>query len=145
MKRILAGFLVVAMLATATGVFAFGPGIRERGFGPAVKDVYAPLNLTSEQTEKMWHLKDRFYAETSGIRYQMLQKRIELHDLYGDPKANDATIMAKQKELNALRTKYSEKKAEFMIGLRHILTPEQIEKYNELYRGHGFGRGHGRR
>lgn len=140
MKKLLAGFLIIAIVAASTYVFAFGPGGRGSGFGPQGKDVASNLNLTKEQTEKMWLLKDKFYTDTRDMRYQMFQKRTELHNLYSDPKAADATIMAKQKELNALRAKLSEKKTEFRIAQRHILTPEQIQKLDKIPYGRGFSR-----
>ena len=43
------------------------------------------------------------WEELKPLRDQMYQKRQEMRGLYTNPAADDATIIAKQKELNALQ------------------------------------------
>ncbi len=78
------------------------------------------------------------------MRYELFQKKNELRSLYTNPAAEDAAILAKQKEVNALRTKLQDKMVQFKLDQRKILTPEQLKQLNES--GRGFGtRGFGRK
>ena len=149
MKKMHVGMLVVLFVALAATVFAFGPGSGPAGYGevggPALMHGgygYGPgsnLNLSKEQTDKIWQLKEKQRNETSAMRYELFQKRNELRSLYTNPGADDATILARQKEINALRTKLQDKMVQFKLDERKILTPEQLKQINESGRGFGFG------
>lgn len=156
MKKMHVGMLVVLFVALAATVFAFGPGQGPAGYGggggPGLMHGgpgYGPaanLNLSKEQTDKMWQLKEKQRNETSAMRYELFQKRNELRSLYTNPAADDAAILAKQKEVNTLRTKLQDKMAQFKLDGRKILTPEQLKQLNESGRGFGFGgKGFGRK
>ncbi len=87
----------------------------------------------------MRDLRNRFYTDSRDLRYDMLQKRLEMRKLFTDPKTNDAALLAKQKELSALRLKLSDMRAQMMIEGRKILTPEQIQKLDRMPMGMGMG------
>jgi len=113
-----------------------GPGFRG-GFGSGEY-----LNLSKEQVDKMRGLRDRFYNETRDLRYEIAQKRLEMRKLFMDPKTDDATLLAKQKEMSGLRQKLQDKMAQMMIEGRKILTPEQFQKLDRTgigLGGMGFG------
>jgi Spy/CpxP family protein refolding chaperone len=148
MKRWHAGIMVVLFLALTTTVFAFG---HRGGFGSSGCDgqgagfggpmgIAANLNLSKEQTEKMWQIREKFHNDTQKIRYELFQKHIELKNLYADPKADEATLLAKQKELNALRQGMQDRMIQMRLEQRKILTPEQIKKLSETSYGPGFGK-----
>jgi hypothetical protein len=67
----------------------------------------------------------------------MAQKRLEVRKLFMDPKTDDATLLAKQKEMSALRQKLQDKMAQMMIEGRKILTPEQLQKLDRMGMGPG--------
>ncbi|MCX5804823.1 MAG: Spy/CpxP family protein refolding chaperone [Proteobacteria bacterium] len=150
MKRWHVGIMVVLFLALTTTVFAFGHkggfgpggcGGQGAGFeGPMGMGMAANLNLSKEQIEKMWLTKEKFHNDTQKLRYELFQKRIELKSLYADPKADEATLLAKQKELNTLRQSMQDKMTQMRLEQRKILTPEQIKKLSETSYGPGFGR-----
>ncbi|OPY78408.1 MAG: zinc resistance protein [Syntrophorhabdus sp. PtaU1.Bin058] len=150
MKKIHVGMLVVLFVALAATVFAFGPGSGPAGYGGAGGPGltrsgygYGPglnLNLSKEQADKLWQLKEKHRNETSAMRYELFQKQNELRTLYANPGADDATILARQKEVNALRTKLQDKAVQFKLDERKILTPEQLKQINEYGRGRGFSR-----
>ncbi|MCX5811959.1 MAG: Spy/CpxP family protein refolding chaperone [Proteobacteria bacterium] len=154
MKRWHVGIMVVLFLALTTTVFAFGGkggygfsrcGGQGAGFGGPM-GMAANLNLSKEQSEKMWQTKEKFHNDTQKLRFELFQKRIELKDLYADPKADEATLLAKQKELNTLRQSMQDKMTQMRLEQRKILTPDQIKKLSETSFGPGFGRkgaGHG--
>jgi Spy/CpxP family protein refolding chaperone len=158
MKKWYAGLVVVMVLALATSVWAFGPrgggagfggaglyamGPGSGGAGPGAK--WAQLNLSKEQMDKMWQMREKFRSDTQGIRYELFQKRLEMKKLFADPKADEATILAKQKEMNTLRQQMQDKMVQHRLEQRKVLTPEQIQKLGEGGFGPGMGgRGHGR-
>ena len=90
------------------------------------------LGLTDQQLAKMKELKNRFRDDTRDLRYNLEIKRIEMRKLFTDPKTDDATLLAKQKEISELRQQLSEKKAQMKIEWRKILTPEQIAKLDKI-------------
>jgi Spy/CpxP family protein refolding chaperone len=101
------------------------------------------LGLSKEQIEKMKALRDRFFSETRDLRYETAQKRLEMRKLFMDPKTDDATLLAKQKEMSALRQKLADKMAQMMIEGRKILTPEQLQKLDRMGMGAMGGMGFG--
>ncbi|MCX5810235.1 MAG: periplasmic heavy metal sensor [Proteobacteria bacterium] len=151
MKRWYAVIMVVLFVALATTVFAFGQ--KGTGSGPCGgpgmgmghgAGMYANLNLTQEQQDKMWQAREKVRNDTSAARYEMFKKRAELKNLYADPNANDAAILAKQKEVNVLKQTMQDKMVQFKLAQRKILTPEQIKKIGESGYGPGMGKGMGR-
>ncbi len=128
----------------------FGHEGFERGWVSRFHDRFGEgkfLGLSKEQIDKMQALRDRLYNETRDLRYDMAQKRLEMRKLFMDPKTDDATLLAKQKEMSALRQKLQDKMAQMMIEGRKILTPEQLQKLDRAGMGPGgmgFGMlGHG--
>jgi Spy/CpxP family protein refolding chaperone len=135
MKKFYGVVVVVFLLLFATSVFAVGPGGGPGMAGPK------GMQLSKDQQDKMWQLKERFNSDTSALRYEMFQKRNELKTLFADPKATDAQILAKENEVNALRQKMHDRMIRFRLEQRKILTPEQLQFMSQRG-GHGMG-GHG--
>jgi Spy/CpxP family protein refolding chaperone len=98
------------------------------GWGCSHHGFWSRLNLSKEQIDKMREIKNRYYTETRDTRYDLAQKRLEMRKLFTDSKTDDATLLAKQKELSTLRLKLMDKKAQMMIEKRKVLTPEQLQK-----------------
>ena len=82
----------------------------------------------------MRELRNSYYADTHDLRYDIRIKRLEMQKLFTDPKVDDATLLAKGKELNALRLKLMDRKAEMKLAWRKVLTSEQIQKLGSLPR-----------
>ncbi|MDD3538386.1 MAG: periplasmic heavy metal sensor [Eubacteriales bacterium] len=133
MKKVLGILVAVIFVAMATTVFAIGPA----GFGGGPKG--PGVDLSKEQTGKMWQLRETFNTETSSLRYELFQKRNDLRTLYADPKATDAAILAKEKEVDTLRQKMHDKMVRFKLDQRKVYTPEQLKKL--AHTGYGPGRG----
>ena len=94
------------------------------------------LNLSDKQLAKMKELRNSFRNDTRDLRYDLAIKRIEMRKLFTDPLTDDATLVAKQKEISNLRQQLSDKKAEMKIKWRKILTPEQIAKLDKMPQKH---------
>ena len=91
------------------------------------------LGLTDQQLARMKELKNSFRNDTRDLRYGLEIKRLEMRKLFTDPKTDDATLLAKQKEISKLRQQLSKKRAQMKIEWRKILTPEQIAKLDKIH------------
>jgi Spy/CpxP family protein refolding chaperone len=145
MKKIYVIMMVFCFLGMAVVAAAADPAPNPRGhgqsWGQGHQRMAAFLDLSKEQKDKMKEVGNRFYADTRDLRYELLQKKLEMKKLFGDPKVNDATLMAKQKELIALKLKMMERKGQMKIEWRMILTAEQIQKLDRMPMHHGMGYG----
>ena len=144
MKKFYAMALTLCLIGFATVLFAAPPQAGSPGPQGFHKDwshhaFGSCLNLTKEQREKMKEVRQHFLADTHDLKYDIRIKRLEVQKLFTDPKTDDATLLAKEKELNGLKTKLMDRKAEMKVEWRKILTPEQIQM---LGRGHRHHHGH---
>jgi zinc resistance-associated protein len=77
-------------------------------------------NLTPEQAGKLFDLKQKHLNDTAQVRKQMMVKRAELAALWKAENPDQNAIIAKQKELNALRDQKQEKSVAFRLEARKI-------------------------
>jgi len=141
MKKLYLIPLVMLLLGLTTMVFAAPPDPGQAGpdgfqkhcgchqFGPR-------LNLTQEQRDKMKGVMQHFWADIHDLKYDIRIKKLEARKLFTDPKTDDVTLLAKEKELNALKLQLMDKKAEMKVEWRKILTPEQIQMLDRIHRHH---------
>jgi Spy/CpxP family protein refolding chaperone len=98
------------------------------------------LDLSPEQKAKMKESRNSYKKDTRDLRYDLAAKRLEMRKLFTDPKAEEANLLAKQKELNNLRQQLIEKNSQMKMEWRKILTSEQIMKLDTIPHGrHGRG------
>ena len=112
--------LVLALslsLGLAASVWAQpkGPKGKGMGHGPGM------MNLTPEQAGKIFDLKEKLHADTAGLRKQMMIKHAELAALWKAETPDQNAILAKQKELNALRDQMQEKMTAFQFEAMKIV------------------------
>jgi Spy/CpxP family protein refolding chaperone len=145
MKKMIVAVMMVSLLATAGLAMAQGWG---RGAGMGYGPDYGPrgawgpgLNLTAEQNQKIQAMKESFFKETLPLRNEMQTKRLELKTLWVQTNPDQEKILAKQKEINALRAQLQEKSTKNRLEMRKVLTPEQQAQLGAY--GPGFGPGFG--
>ena len=140
MKRFYLIAFAVLFLGLATFVFAApdqgSPG--HQGFQKDRQQFRSHLNLSKEQIEKMRDIRKRFWADTHDLRYDIREKRIEMGKLFTDPKADEAALSAKQKELQGLIVSLMDRRAQMKLEWRRVLTPEQIAMLDRPHPHHGF-------
>jgi len=156
MRKMIVGLMVVALLATAGMAMAQGWG-RGMGYGPGPCAGYGPgsgmgygpmgssgpaLNLTAEQNQKIQAMREGFFKETLPLKNEMQTKQLELRTLWAQTNPDQDKILAKQKEINALRAQLQEKRTQHQLEMRKVLTPEQQAQIGPF--GPGFGPGAGR-
>ncbi len=147
MKKLYAVLLAAVLIALGTAAYAAPsgpgePGSPEGSFeGRAFHHhpFFAKLDLSKEQKERAREVWSRFRTDVHDLRYTLMEKRVEMRKLFTDPKADQATLLSKEKELSGLRQKLAERKAQAMLEWRSILTPDQIQKLDMMPRGRGMG------
>ncbi len=142
MKKMILILGMVAFIAIgASYVYAAGPGS-----GPGNRPGWGSANwssLTPEQQTKFRELRQKFDDETAQLKGNILTKRLELRSLWRNPKADPKAILEKEKELTGLQDKLRDKRVQFRLEARKLLTPEQIAQFGPSWgMDRGFGRGH---
>ena len=139
MKKIYAILIALLFVGFTTAAFAAPPDAGKPGFEK--HPGFHAFGLTQDQIGKMKDLRKSFWADTHDLRYDIKMKRVEVRKLFTDPKTDEATLLAKEKELNGLKLKLMDKKAEMKVEWRKILTPDQIRMLDRIHHQHGW-RGH---
>ena len=133
MKKIFT-IIVVALALSAASVMSAYAIQSEGGSGSHKGFSFKKyLDLSDEQLAKMKELRNSFRNDTRDLKYNLAIKRLEMRKLFTDPKTDDATLLAKQKEISKLRQQLSKKRAQMKIEWRKILTPEQIAKLDKIH------------
>jgi len=104
------------------------------------------MNLTPDQSGKLFDLRQKFLNDTAKVRKQMFVNRSELAKLWEASKPDEKAIVAKQQELNTLRGEIQAKGVAFMLAARQI-DPQLGHGYGPGWghMGRGMGRGMGGR
>jgi zinc resistance-associated protein len=135
-KTILLLTLVVSLVGS-TSAFAF------KGMGGGRGGKHGFLrNLTPEQAGQVFDLRQKFMNDTAELRKNMMIKRAELAQLWKAEKPDEAAILAKVKELSALRTQLMEKAVAKRLAMRKI-APQAMGPCPGFGPG-GFGPGKGK-
>ena len=144
--------MVFIVLLTSTSLAAAGPNSKGSGKGKGYgmhASMLSCLNLKAEQSEKIRLRYESLQKDVLPLRKQTFNTRAELKLLWLQTTPNAEEIKAKQKALHDLKWQIREKKTDYRLAFRKILTPEQLSKYLalRLCKGDGswYGKGHHRR
>jgi len=143
MKRITLITALIIMFASAPLVMAQPRGMKG-GMGPGGgrhASALANLNLTAEQSEKIRAIRETHQKDIIPIQTKMFTKRAELRLLWMQTNPDAEKIKSTQKEILDLRGQLMDKKTDFRLEFRNILTPEQCTKLL----AQGLGKHHGPR
>jgi Spy/CpxP family protein refolding chaperone len=138
MKANKKSLVVLLALALSLGLAATawaGPwgGPRGGGWGCGM------MNLTPNQSGKLFDLRQKFFNDTENLRKQMFVTQSELAKLWEASKPDQKAIIAKQQELNKLRGEMQAKGVAFMLAARKI-DPQLGQGYGPgMYHGWGPG------
>jgi Spy/CpxP family protein refolding chaperone len=124
---------MVLILGLVAGLAAFdwprgggaGMGHPGHGMGPGRGGMmgkgWMMMNLTPEQAGQVFDLRQKFMNDTAGLRKEMMVKRAELAQLWKTDKPDEKAILAKVKELGALRTQLMEKAVTLRLEISKIV------------------------
>jgi zinc resistance-associated protein len=101
------------------------------------------MNLTPEQAGQMFDLKQKFLDDTAKLRKAMWVKRAELRALWKAENPDAKQIVAKQKELNAVKEQFQAKMVDFRLQARKICPMRGKGRGKGMGMGPGMGHGMG--
>jgi Spy/CpxP family protein refolding chaperone len=105
-----------------------GKGMKKwRGEGPCWRT--SELNLSQEQRKELDLIQQTYFREAQLLRLQLFTKRLELRELLTNPTARTESIRGKYLEIIELQSKQEEKVVEYLIKVRNLLTPEQLQNW----------------
>jgi len=120
MKKIFALVGMLALLTFPISTMAQGwqMGMHQgMGYGPSWMGGWASrLNLSNEQMQKLEALHEKYLKETMAMRNDLALKEVELRTLWLRMNPDEAKILAKEKEINALRAQVQEKGTKLSPG-----------------------------
>ena len=87
------------------------------------------LDLSSEQRKSLELIQQAFFRDAQILRAQLFTKRFELRELFVSPTIKIELIRAKNSEIIELESKREEKSIEYLIKVRNLLTPEQLQRW----------------
>jgi Spy/CpxP family protein refolding chaperone len=139
MKRlIVSSVLVVITLMWTLSAEAQWWGGRGRGAGQGQWANPYGINLTDDQTKKLNSLHQSFLKDTGELNIKIDQKQLELNSLLLETNPDAQKAANLQKEISALQSQFNEKRINYQLEARKILTPEQL---SQLPPGCTFGFG----
>ena len=103
-------------------------GMRKwRGEGPCWRA--SDLDLSQDQRKNLELIQQVFFREAQLLRAQLFTRRLELRELLVSPAAKIESIRTKNLEIIELQSKHEEKAVEYLIKVRSLLAPEQLQKW----------------
>lgn len=87
------------------------------------------LDLSQEQRKSLELIQQAFFREAQLLRAQLFARRLELRELFVSPTIKIESIRAKNSEIIELESKQEEKAVDYLIKVRNLLTPEQLQKW----------------
>jgi len=116
LKIIMLVTLIVGLMgATSAYAFRMGGGA---GMGPGK---HWMMNLNPEQAGQVFDLRQKFMNDTAELRKGMLVKRAELAQLWKAENPDEKAIVAKVKELGALRAQFMEKAVAQRLAMKKLV------------------------
>jgi Spy/CpxP family protein refolding chaperone len=107
-----------------------GPGMgmkRWRGESPCWR--VHELNLSIEQRKGLDLIQQNYFRDTQLLRVELFTKLLELRELLINPSIKIESLRVKYLEISELRSKQEEKVIEYLIKMRNLLTPEQLQHW----------------
>jgi len=84
------------------------------------------LNLTQEQTNQIQSLHERFFKETAQVRTDLQKKQLTLETMLLEPSVDADAAGKLQAEISALKSQLDQKRMQYHLEARKVLTAEQI-------------------
>jgi Spy/CpxP family protein refolding chaperone len=105
-----------------------GMGMRKWG-GEAPCWRASDLDLSQEQRKNLELIQQAYFREAQLLRAQLFTKRLELRELLIGPAVKIESIRGKNSEIIELQSKEEERSVEYLVKVKNLLTPEQLQKW----------------
>lgn len=139
MKKPIFALSFIMSLLMASQVMAWEPCNGHPNMSSMGAGWMSNLNLTQDQRAKLAELRQNFLKDTTETRSKLAATRVELRALFAQG-AGGKKLKALHAKMLDLQRKLQERRFEFRLSMRKILTPGQLAM---LPQGRGFMGGHG--
>lgn len=136
----------VAILLMACGAVAWaqGPFHSPGGKWWSNPDMVRQVGLTAEQQKKMDEVLQQSRLKLIDLNATLEKEEVVMEGLMRGPELDDSKILPAVDRIAQARAELEKANARLMLGIRHLLTPEQWEKLNHRgpqphHEGPGFG------
>jgi periplasmic protein CpxP/Spy len=106
-----------------------GPGQRQGG---GRSEMMEQLGLSAEQKQKVKALMEQGKSQSQALNQQLKTKRQAMMQYLQSPNASEATARSMNAEISDIQKNLSELRLKTWFGMRSILTPEQLQKLNQM-------------
>jgi Spy/CpxP family protein refolding chaperone len=129
-SKILIFIFWILLIGTTSPSFSQPPemGMRmRRGEAPCWRA--SDFELSQEQRKNLELIQQAYFREAQLLRAQLFTRRLELRELLVAPTIKIEAIRAKNLEIIELQSKEEERSVEYLVKVRNLLTPEQLQKW----------------
>lgn len=108
-------------------------GPRQQGQRPARRSqMMEQLGLSAEQKQKVKALMEQGKGQSKSLNEQLKTKRQAMMQYLQSPNASEAKAKSMNNEINDIQRQLSELRLKTWFDMRSILTPEQLQKLNQM-------------
>jgi Spy/CpxP family protein refolding chaperone len=131
---------VAPLRSLADPVSAGGPpglnSAKEGGPQGRAQRIMQQVGLSPEQMQELKTLREQGRSQAQTLRQQLRAKQQELMRYIKSPGANEGQAMSLLGEINALQRQVGELRIKTWFRMRSHLTPEQMEKLQQMHQPH---------
>jgi Spy/CpxP family protein refolding chaperone len=117
----------------------YGPGMMGGGYGPGMMGGYGPgggmfaaLNLSDEQREKIFAIQEAHRKKNWATMGEVRAEQFKLRGLYGTEKLDSDKLVTQQKKVDELRQQMLKSRVETHNQIAAVLTPEQRKQLRQF-------------
>jgi len=111
----------------------YGPGMMGGGYGAG--GMFAALDLTNEQREKVLAIQEDHRKKNWATMGDVRAEQFKLRGMYNTEKLDTDKLVAQQKKVDALRQQMFKSRVEAHNQIAAVLTPEQRKQLRQFAPG----------
>ena len=112
----------------------YGPGYGRgmMGYGPGGGGMFARLNLTDEQQDKIFAIQEQNHSKNFGTMSKMRAEGYKLQRMLNAENPDSKAIVEQQKKVDDLRREMLASRLESRKEIEKVLTPEQRKQFRQF-------------
>ena len=95
------------------------------------------LGLTDNQVDKLAEMRFEHQKEMIKKRAALKEARLELRQLMRNAEVDKKAALSRQEKLSALKADIAKTRLDHRLGMRAVLSAEQLDKWMKMQRKHG--------
>lgn len=112
--------------------YGYGPGMMGPGMGPGAGAGLAALNLSDEQREKVYAIREEARQKNWATMGEVRSEQFKLRGMYSAERLDPDKIAEQQKKVDELRRQMVKSRADTHNKVMAVLTPEQRKQAREF-------------